>query len=338
MSSEQDQPSDESTFTVLLALAANLGVGVLKLVAGLVSGSGALMSEAAHSVGDSTTEILLLIALRRSGRPADARHPFGYGKSKYFWSLIAAGAIFMSGAAFSVYQGLHTIFGSESESVDKLWINYPVLALAAVLEGASFVQAIRQVRTHARRARKSVPDLVRDPEDPTVNSVAMEDSTALVGLAVAAAGVALHQITGSPVWDGIASLIIGGLLVVVAFVLARTCGDLLIGRQADPRLLRSIESYLEQQPEIVDIVDVLSMLVGSGRVLLCVRADFVDDVSAGELEQALMRIDLDLRERYDVLDEVFIQPVDSGDPRVEDRVRLRYGRGLSEESGALSAD
>ncbi len=171
----EDQGEQESTFTVLLALAANLGVGILKLVAGLISGSGALLSEAAHSVGDSTTEILLLVALKRSGRPADARHPFGYGKSKYFWSLIAAGAIFMSGAAFSVYTGLHTIFGSETESIDKLWINYPVLALAAVLEGASFLQAIKQMRTSAKRARKSVRDLVRDPEDPTINSVAMED-------------------------------------------------------------------------------------------------------------------------------------------------------------------
>ena len=329
MSSEDGE--QESTFTVLLALAANVGVGILKLVAGLITGSGALLSEAAHSVGDSTTEILLLVALRRSGRPADRRHPFGYGKSKYFWSLIAAGAIFMSGAAFSVYQGLHTIFGGETESTDKLWINYPVLALAAVLEGTSFLQAIKQVRTSARRARKSVRDLVRDPEDPTVNSVAMEDSTALVGLAVAAAGVALHQITGSPVYDGIASLVIGGLLVIVAFVLARTCGDLLIGRQADPRLLRSIEAFLEEQDEIVDVVDVLSMLVGSGRVLLCVRADFVDHVSGGDIEQALMRIDHDLRERFTELDEVFIQPVDSGDPRVEDRVQARYGRRLSEE-------
>ncbi len=133
-------------------------------------------------------------------------------------------------------------------------------------------------------------------------------------------------------WDGVASLVIGGLLLVVAFVLARTCGDLLIGRQADPRLLRAIEGYLEEQDEITDVVDVLSMLVGSGRVLLCVRADFVDHVSAGDLEQALMRIDGDLRDRFTELDEVFIQPVDSGDPRVEARVQARYGFGLSEDA------
>lgn len=327
----------EGTFTVLLALAANLAVGVLKLAAGLISGSGALLSEAAHSVGDSTTEVLLLVALRRSDRPADSRHPFGYGKERYFWSLLAAGAIFVSGAAFSVYEGLHTILGGTSEeSTDMLWINYPVLALAAVFEGASFVQAIRRARTQARRSRKSLRALFREPEDPTVNSVAMEDSAALIGIVIAAIGVGLHQLTGSGVYDGIASMCIGLLLLFVAFVLARSTGDLLIGKQANVRLLRDIESFLEDEAEIVDLVDLLSMVVGSGSVLLCVRVDFADEVSSGDIEQACMRIDIDLRARFNELSEVFIQPVSRGDPRVEERVRARYGRILSDRD--ISAD
>jgi cation diffusion facilitator family transporter len=316
--------------TVLLALAANLAVGVLKLIAGLITGSGALLSEAAHSAGDSTTEVLLLVAQRRSGRPADERHPFGYGKERYFWSLLAAGAIFVSGAAFSVYQGLHTIFGGREEGT-SLWINYVVLALAFVFEGVSFIQAMRQVRSQAHRSRRSLRSLVTEPEDPTVNSVAMEDSTALVGIIVATVGVALHQLTGSPVWDGLASLTIGCLLLFVAFVLARTCGDLLIGKQANRRLLADIEKFLENEEEIVDIVDILSMQTGTGRVLLCVRADFVDTVSAGDIEQACLRIDEDLRTRFADLDEIFIQPVPRGDPRIEERVRARYGRVLSDE-------
>src|SRR5579875_2152047 len=219
-SDERDQKSGggERLLTVLLALAANFGVGVLKLIAGLITGSSALLSEAAHSVGDCTTEVLLLVALRRSDRPADRAHPFGYGKERYFWSLLAAGAIFLSGAAFSIYQGLHTILGSGG--VDKdIWINYPVLALAACMEGTSFLQARRQLKSRARRQRRSWRAAFRDPDDPTVNSVAMEDSAALVGLSVAAAGVALHQATGNPVYDGIASLLIGVLLLCVAFFL-----------------------------------------------------------------------------------------------------------------------
>lgn len=330
MSDEPPEQENEGTFTVLLALAANLAVGVLKLIAGLISGSGALLSEAAHSVGDSTTEVLLLVALRRSDRPADRRHPFGYGKERYFWSLLAAGAIFVSGAAFSIYEGLHTIFSSAEESTDMLWINYPVLVLAAAFEGMSFLQAIRRARTQARKSRKSLPGLLRDPEDPTVNSVAMEDSAALIGIVIALVGVALHQITGSAVYDGIASLLIGVLLLGVAFVLARSTSDLLIGKQAPIRLLSEIEAFLENEDEIVDVVDVLSMLVGTGSVLLCVRADFVDEVSGSDVEEACMRIDADLRARFPELSEVFIQPVSRGDPRVEDRVKERYGRILSD--------
>jgi cation diffusion facilitator family transporter len=319
----------ESTVTVLLALGANVGVGILKLVAGLLTGSSALLSEAAHSVGDSTTELLLLVALKRSGRPADRRHPFGYGKERYFWSLLAAGAIFVSGAAFSVYEGLHTVLGSASEG-SNLWINYPVLAIAAAFEGTSFRQAIRQARGQSRRTRKSLAALVRDPEDPTTNSVVMEDSAALIGLVVAALGVGLHQLTGSPVWDGVASFVIGALLLVVAFLLARATGDLLIGKQASGDLFGAIEAFLENEDEVVDVVDLLTMMVGAGRVLVCVRADFVDTASAGDVEQACMRIDGDLRQRFPELDEIFIQPVSRGDPRVEQRVRNRYGRVLSD--------
>lgn len=324
------EPGGERSITVVLALGANLAVGALKLVAGLFTGSGALLSEAAHSAGDSTTEVLLMVAQRRSGRPADQRHPFGYGKERYFWSLLAAGAIFVSGAAFSVYQGLHTILGPAEESTDA-WVNYLVLGLAACLEGTSFVQAIRQVRSRARRRRSSMAVAFTETDDPTVNSVAMEDSAALIGLVVAALGVGLHQLTGNSVYDGIASLVIGCLLLTVAFILARTCGDLLIGKQADLGLLQRIEKFLEDEDEIVDIVDLLSMLTGTGRVLLCVRADFVDEFSVAEVEQACMRIDSDLREHFAELDEIFIQPVSRNDPRIQDRVKARYGRVLSDQ-------
>jgi cation diffusion facilitator family transporter len=318
------------TLTVLLALGANVGVGVLKLAAGLATGSSALLSESAHSAGDSTTELLLLLALQRSRRPADRAHPFGYGKERYFWSFLAAVAIFVSGAAFSVYEGVHTIVGT-GQSSERLWLNYPVLALAFVLEGVSFRQAAGQVRSETRRRRQSLPDFVRDPEDPTVNSVLLEDTTALVGIAVATVGVALHQLTGSAVWDGAASLVIGVLLLGIAFVLARSCAALLIGKQADPRLLRRLEQRLEEFDEIDDVVDILTMMTGVRRVLMCVRADFVDTISAGELEQVCARIDRELRQEFDELDEIFIQPMSRDDARMRERVRARYGRALAEE-------
>jgi cation diffusion facilitator family transporter len=234
---------------VLLALGANIGVGILKLLAGLITGSGALLSEAAHSVGDSSTALLLPTALRRSDRPADRVHPFGYGKERYFWSLLAAVAILMSGAAFSVFQGVHTIVSHEGDT-EHVWVNYVVLGLAFVLEGISF----RQTRNEAAERQRSVRSYVRDPDDPTVRSVVLEDSAALIGILLAAGGVGLHQLTGDAVWDGVASLAIGALLVVAAGLLAQTCKGLLIGKQADLRLIRAVSDRLEAQPEIDDVL------------------------------------------------------------------------------------
>jgi cation diffusion facilitator family transporter len=327
---DKKEQGGERLFTVLLALGANMGVGILKLVAGLITGSGALLSEAAHSVGDCTTEILLIVALRRSDRPADREHPFGYGKERYFWSLIAAGAIFVSGAVFSFFQGFHTIFGG-GESSAELWINYPVLGLAFIFEGTSFLQAMRQMRSHAARQRRSLRNAFTDPDDPTVNSVAMEDSAALVGLALAALGVGLHQITGDPIYDGIASVLIGVLLLSVAFVLAHACQELLVGKQASTRLLQALERELEAQDEVLDVVDLLTMRVGADRVLMCTRVDFVDDLNAADLERACSRIDKHLLDRFDVLDEIFIQPVPRDDERIKERVRSRYGRVMADE-------
>ncbi|MEO7261768.1 MAG: cation transporter [Jatrophihabitantaceae bacterium] len=244
----------ESSLTVLLALGANAGVGLLKLAAGLLTGSGALLSEAARSAGDCSTELLLLTALRRS-----------------------------------------------------------------------------DLKSAASRGRRSIRSYIRDPEDRTVKSVVLEDSAALIGLALAGAGVGLHQLTGSSFWDGAASLAIGALLVFAAFALAQTCKGLLIGKQADIRLVASISAWLEQQPEIVDVVDVLTMVTGVRRVLLCARVDVVDTGSAANLEHAFIRIDADLRAEFPSLDEIFIQPVPRSDALLRERVLSRYGRVLADE-------
>jgi cation diffusion facilitator family transporter len=325
-----DDQRSTSTFTVLLALAANLGVAVAKFVAGLLTGSGALLSEAAHSVGDTSTQLLLLTALRRSARPADRKHPFGYGKERYFWSLLAAVGILVSGAAFSVYEGVRTIVGGIEES-PYVWVNYVVLGIAFAMEGTSLVQASRQVRHEAAEHRLPLRRYLRLTDDPAPRSVLLEDFSAVIGILLAAAGVGLHQLTGSAVFDGLASIAIGLLLTVVAFLLAQTVKGLLIGRQADARMLRSIELRLEEQPEIVDVVDLLTMQTGTDRVLLCARVDFVDSYSAGDLERACMRIDTALHEEFDDLDEIFLQPVPRSDPALRRRVLERYGRVLADD-------
>ncbi|MFD9740643.1 cation diffusion facilitator family transporter [Umezawaea sp. NPDC059074] len=327
MAEEEAGQGGESTLTVVLALAVNLAIAVMKAVAGVITGSSAILSEAAHSVADTFTEALLLTALRRSDKPADRKHPFGYGKERYFWSLLAAVSIFASGAMFAFYEGFRTVFGEAEEQTRPL-VGYIVLALAFLMESVSWTQAMRQVRRESKAENRSIVEYLRMSDDPTVKTVFLEDSAALTGLVIAFAGVGLHQVTGSSVWDGVASLMIGVLLVAVAYSLARTNRDLLIGRQADPVMVRAIGERLRQAPEVEAVVDLLSMLTGTDRVLLCARLDFDDALGAADLERACVRIDGELRKEFPDLDEIFLEPVPRNDPAMRERVLSRYGFNL----------
>jgi cation diffusion facilitator family transporter len=321
---EETDGGGESLLTVLLALGANLTIAVAKTAAGVITGSAAMLSEAAHSYADCATEIFLLTALRRSSRPADRSHPFGYGKERYFWSLLAAVSIFTAGAVFSIYQGVHTLTGHPEEHTDVV-VGYLVLAAAAVLESISLAQAVRQVRQEKAKDRLPLRTYLRRSDDPTVKTVLYEDSAALVGLLLAFGGLGLTQLTGSAVWDGIASLLIGLLLALVAYLLGRTNMNLLIGQQADPRLVRAARELLEAVPEVEVVVDLLTMLTGTDQILLCARLDFVDGIDSRELELACVRISAELRARFPDLDEIFLEPVPRSDPDLRAKVQARYG-------------
>ena len=321
---EENAAGGESTLTVLVALGANALIAVLKLVAGVLTGSAAMLAEAAHSVADTATEGLLLTALRRSEKPADRRHPFGYGKERFFWALIAAVSIFVSGAVFAIYEGISTMLG-EGEEQTLIWVAYAVLGGSFLLEGVSWLQAVRQVRAESRAHDQTVSAFLRTTDDPTVKTVFFEDSAALVGLLLALAGVGLHQITGSSFFDGLASLLIGVLLSGVAYILGRTNKGLLIGRQADARLVHAIRDHLAARPEVEKVVDLLTMMLGTDRVLVCARLDFDDALGAADLERACVEIDDSLREAFGDLDEIFLEPVPRTDDRMRARVLERYG-------------
>ena len=314
----------ESALTVLVALGANFAIAVLKLVAGLITGSAAMLAEAGHSVADTFTEALLLTALRRSSRPADRSHPFGYGKERYFWSLMAAVSIFTSGALFAFYEGFSTIFGEPREQTSPL-VGYLVLALAFLLEGTSWLRAVRQLRRDAAAENRGVRRYLRLIDDPTVKTVFYEDSAALVGILLAFGGLALHDVTGSALWDGLASVLIGVLLAGVAYLLGRTNLVLLIGRQADPAIVRGARELLASAPEVEVVVDLLTMVTGTDRILLCARLDFVEDRTSTDLELACVRMAGELRDRFPDLDEIFLEPVPRSDPELRARVLARYG-------------
>jgi cation diffusion facilitator family transporter len=314
----------ESTLTVLVATAVNALIAVLKFVAGLLTGSAAMLAEAAHSVADTSTELLLLTALRQSTRRPDRRHPFGYGKARFFWALIAAVCIFVSGAVFAFIEGIRTMLGNDAEQT-LAWVAYAVLGGSFVLEGISWLQAARQVRQESASEGVSFRTWLRTTDDPTVKSVFFEDTAALIGLLLAFGGVALHQVTGSGFWDGLASVLIGLLLTGVAYILGRTNAGLLIGRQANQRILYAMRDALAARPEVDQVVDLLTMTVGTDQVLLCARLDFDDRLDVASLERACVEIDADLHARFPDLEDVFLEPVPRADPTMRRRVLDRYG-------------
>jgi cation diffusion facilitator family transporter len=313
---------DDSLKTVVLALVVNLAVAAIKAVAGVLTASAALLAEAAHSVADCTTELFLVAAVRRADKPADREHPFGYGKERYFWSLLAAITIFIVGAGFSVYQGVSTILGGESDSSAPI-VGYVVIGLSACVETVSLVQASGRVRREAARTDQSVPAYVRDPDDPTVKSVLLEDTAALIGLGLALAGLVLRQVTGSDFWDGLAALLIGVLLVAAAFELARTNVGLLIGKQAHPGLVDEIRNLLAAQPEVASVVEVRTMLIGTGKVLLCARLDYRDDLSATDAERVSVRLHGVLASRFEEIEDMFLEAVPGGDATLRSEARQR---------------
>jgi cation diffusion facilitator family transporter len=320
-----DEGSGESTLTVLVALGINVGIALMKAVAGVLSGSAAMLSEAGHSVADTITEALLLTALRRSERPADRKHPFGYGKERYFWSLLAAVSIFTSGAVFALIQGYDALVGG-GEDQGNPTVAYIVLALGFALESVSLGRALVQIRKEAAADGTSIMRYLRDIDDPTAKTVFFEDAAALIGLLLAFLGLLLHQLTGSVVYDGVASLLIAVLLAGCAYILGRTNRGLLIGRQADIVMVQAVRARLAEAPEVEVVVDLLTMLTGTDRVLLCARLDFDDSLGAADLERACVRIAAELTAEFPSLDEIFLEPVPREDQDLRARVLARYGQ------------
>lgn len=309
---EADEPAaptereTESLGTVLLAAAVNLAIAGAKAVGGVLSGSGAMLSEAAHSVADTVTEVLLLTALRRSARPPDARHPLGYGPELYFWAFLASVATFIGGAVFAITTGVHTLFHGEERGSPL--VSYIVLAIAFVLESTSLLRGVRQTLGEARRWRTPLWTYLRHMPDTTVKAVVFEDSAAIIGLVLAAGGLVGGQLTGSDVFDGGTSILIGLTLAFVAWTLGRDNMSLLIGRSVPDRILDQIRAEI-QAPDVVEVVgQVAAVLLGPHDVLVAAKVDFTDDATAGAIERACTDIERRLATRFPAIQQVFLDP------------------------------
>lgn len=276
----------ESLRTVVFALLANLGTAVAKLLAALFTGSSAMFAEAFHAFADTGNEVLLLVAQRSSGRPSDEQHPLGHGRAAYFWALVASLGVFLVGALLSAHQGIEGLL--HPEPVSSFRVAYLVIAVSFCLDGASLIQAHRQLRKEAQGLARTFREHLDLSSDPIARAVFAEDAAALVGNVIAFAGIRLRQVTGSTIPDGVGAILIGVLLAVVAYQLARRNGDILIGGQAPSLLRQRIEQTIRAQSGIRAVTQLLVTFIGPRRVWVVARVVLDEGLTSATVE-ALVR-------------------------------------------------
>jgi cation diffusion facilitator family transporter len=295
--------SSGSKKVIFAALIGNSLIAVTKFTAAFVTGSSAMMSEGIHSLVDTGNQVLLLHGLKQAKKPADEKFPFGHGKEVYFWSFIVAILIFALGGGISIYEGVQHL--QHPKAIDKPFINYVVLGLAMLFEGAAWLFAFREF-TRAK-GKWGYIEAVQRGKDPSLFVVLFEDTAAMLGLMVAFAGVALADMTGILYFDGVASVIIGLILVGTAIWLAYETKSLLIGESANASVVRGIRNILQGYRQIEHINEVLTMHMGPDFVLANISVDFRDNESASGVESVISEIDNTIKTQYPQIKRIFIE-------------------------------
>ncbi|HET6897360.1 MAG TPA: cation diffusion facilitator family transporter [Vicinamibacteria bacterium] len=289
---------------IYAALVGNLLVAATKFVAAAITGSSAMLSEAVHSLVDTGNEVLLLHGLRRAARPADQAHPFGHGREVYFWSFVVALSVFALGSGVSLYEGIHHV--REPVPITRPVVNYVVLALALVFEGASWRVAFKEFR--GEKGEQSFLEAARRSKDPTTFMVLFEDSAAVLGLVIALAGTLAAEVLDRPVLDGVASIAIGILLALVAAFLARESKGLLIGEPAQSEVSDAICAIVTAQPGIERANGLFTVHVGPRQVVAGITVDFRDDLTARQVEDIVARVEARVREAHPEIVSLLIKP------------------------------
>ncbi|MCF6365976.1 MAG: cation diffusion facilitator family transporter [Bacteroidales bacterium] len=285
------------------ALIANIAIAISKFIAASFTGSSSMMSEGIHSLVDTGNGILLLLGIKKSKRPADEKHPFGYGNEVYFWSFIVAILIFALGGGFALYEGIVHILHPK-ELNDVIW-NYVVLSLAIVFEGSALLVALKQF--NKTRKGKSFFRALVDTKDTSTAAIVIEDSAALVGLTIALLSVFLGQITGIVYFDGIGSVLIGLLLISVSVFFALECKSLLIGEGLQEEDVEKIVQILASEKNVTAYKRPLSLYFGPNEVLINLNANFKDDLISDEIEQTVDRIEKQIKSRIPAVNRIFIE-------------------------------
>jgi cation diffusion facilitator family transporter len=294
---------------VVGALFANALIALLKLIAALITGSSGMMAEAFHSIADTTNQVFLLLGLRFYKRPASSKHPFGFGKERFFWSFIAAIFIFGVGATYAIYEGIAKLAHPHAPSHLK-WA-YWVLGISFVLETGSITLAIYQEVKEARHEGLTFWGYLRESKDPTAKTVLFEDSAALLGIVIAAAGLVLtdFQVGGSAgaYWDGVASILIGLVLAIVAFVLARSSRGLLLGEAASAKTVEAIKKAMETHPNVERVVELLTMHLAPKQILINSHIKLKRGLVLEEVERTIEEVETLIKKAEPKVEMIFLE-------------------------------
>jgi cation diffusion facilitator family transporter len=288
---------------ILAALAGNSLISITKFAAAAYTGSSAMMSEGIHSLVDTGNQFLLLYGIKRASKPADADFPFGYGKEIYFWSFIVAILIFALGGGISIYEGISNL--KHPEAISNPMVNYVVLGLALVFEGFAWLFAFREF--NKVKGKWGYIEAIQRAKDPSIFVVLFEDSAAMLGLLVAFTGVALSQYTGILIFDSIASIVIGLILIGTSIWLAYETKGLLIGESANRATIQEIREILNSNNSIEHVNEVLTMHMGPDFILANISVDFADDKTADKIEIVVAGIDKQIKAQNPQIKRIFIE-------------------------------
>ena len=296
--------SESNKIVVYAALFGNLAIALVKFIAAYITNSSAMLSEAIHSVVDTLNEILLLYGMKKAEQRPDAHHPFGYGRELYFWAFIVALMVFALGAIVSIYQGILHI--THPEEMQDPMINYIVLGIAILCEGFSWTVALRTFRK--MKGKMGYFKAFRRSKDPTTFTVLFEDTAALVGLFIALIGIFLAHQLNIPELDGAASILIGVVLAVSAWLLARETKGLLLGETADPRLRENVLNIAQQDAAVYSANGVLTEQMGAHQVIASLSLEFKDDLTSDEIEACVNRIEAQIKQLHPEIITLFVKP------------------------------
>ena len=296
--------ADSNKLVVYAALLGNLAIALVKFIAAYLTNSSAMLSEAIHSVVDTLNEILLLYGLKKSNKPANFNHPFGYGRELYFWAFIVSLMVFALGALVSMYNGIMHIL--HPEPILNPTINYVVLGFAFVSEGISWCVALKVFRK--AKGQQGYFEAYRRSKDPTTFTVLFEDSAALIGLLIAFLGIYLAHRLNMPALDGVASILIGLVLAVSAFLLARETKGLLLGETADLHVRQNILKIAQDDEGVLSANGLLTEQMGAKQVLASLSVEFEDHLTTDEIEACVNRIEAKIKQKHPEIVALFVKP------------------------------